>query len=516
MTITNNSSTSENNKRIAKNTLLLYIRMLITMAVGLFTSRVVLQTLGVSDYGVFNVVGGVIGMLGYVNTLFASGVSRFLTIGLGENNPLRLKLTFSTTVVLTLFTALLVLLLGETIGLWFVNTHLNIDPARMEAVNWVYQCALISSALTIAQAPYTASIISHERMNIYAYMSIFDSVMKLVIVYLLLIVNYDKLITYAIFLLVINIIDILIYRFYCIRRFQECKPSLKFDKTILKEMLSFSGFNMIGSLSAVCMNYGVNIVINIFFGTVINAARGVATQVGNVIQQLYSNFQLAGRPQVMKYYAQGDLQNMFNLMCNNGKYCALLLLCPIIPILVYVDGLLDIWLTEVPEYSAGFVRLAVLYTFLRSLDEPLTVGIHAVGKMKLPNVTSASLNMMILPLAYIIYKMGGSPLWGAILLAAFVPFCTVINFWILKKYIDFPWKMYIRRVFLPVCYIGVISSILPLTLLHFVPQNVWTCILCTTLSGINVCLFVFVLGLSKQKQKEISTLILTKLHIIKK
>lgn len=487
--------------------------MLITMVVGLFTARVVLSVLGVSDYGVFNVVGGVIGMLGYVNTLFASGVSRFLTIGLGENKPSKLKLTFSTTVVLTLFTGLLVLLLGETVGLWFVNTHLNIDPSRIEAVNWVYQCALLSSVLTIAQAPYSASIISHERMNIYAYMSIFDAIMKLVIVYLLLIVNYDKLITYAIFLLLINTIDVVIYRLYCICRFQECKPSLKCDKHILKEMLSFSGFNMIGSLSAVCMNYGVNIVINIFFGTIINAARGVANQIGNVIQQLYSNFQLAGRPQVMKYYAQGDMQNMFNLMCNNGKYCALLLLCPIIPILVFVDGLLDIWLTDVPEYSAGFVRLAILYTFLRSLDEPLTVGIHAVGKMKLPNMTSASLNMMILPIAYIIYKMGGSPLWGAALLAAFVPLCTIINFWILKKYIDFPWKMYLKRVFIPVGYIAVVSSILPITLLRFVTQNVWTCILCTMLSGVNVCLFVFVLGLKKQKQKEVFNIILTKLHV---
>ena len=513
MVTSNNISTSVNNKRIAKNTLLLYIRMLITMVVGLFTARVVLSVLGVSDYGVFNVVGGVIGMLGYVNTLFASGVSRFLTIALGENNSLKLKLTFSTTVVLTLFTSILVLVLGETIGLWFVNTHLNIDPSRMEAVNWVYQCALLSSALTIAQTPYTASIISHERMNIYAYMSIFDAIMKLVIVYLLLIVNYDKLIMYAIFLLVINTIDIVIYRLYCIRRFQECKPSLKCDKQILKEMLSFSGFNMIGSLSAVCMNYGVNIVINIFFGTVINAARGVANQIGNVIQQLYSNFQLAGRPQVMKYYAQGDLQNMFNLMYNNGKYCALLLLCPIIPILVFVDGLLDIWLIEVPEYSAGFVRLAVLYTFLRSLDEPLTVGIHAVGKMKLPNITSASLNLMILPLAYVIYKMGGSPLWGAVLLAAFVPFCTIINFWILKKYIDFPWKMYLKRVFFPVGYIAAISSILPISLLCFVPQNVWTCILCAMLSGVNVCLFVFLLGLTKPKQKEVINIVLTKLHI---
>ena len=491
------------NKRIAQNTLTLYVRMLITMVVGLYTSRVVLQTLGVSDYGVFNVVGGIIGMLGYINNLFASGVSRFLTIGLGENNQEKLKLTFSTSVFLTILTALLVLIAGETIGVWFVNNHLNINPDRIVAVNWVYQCALASSVLTVAQAPFTASIISHEKMNVYAYMSIFDAAMKLLIVYLLLIIRNDKLITYSILLFIINTLDIVIYRAYCIKYFEECKPSIKFDKTVLKGMLSFSGYNMLGSLSAVCMNYGINIVINIFFGTIVNAARGVATQVGNIIQQLYSNFQLAGRPQVMKYYAQGDFDNMFRLMYNNGKYCAFLLLCPIIPICFFIDGLLELWLTEVPEYTADFLKLSILYIFFRSLDEPLTVAIHAVGKMKLPNLTSATLNMIILPFAYVIYMLGGSPLWGAALLAMFVPLCTMINFGILYKYINFPWKTYIKNVFSPVVRIAVLASILP-TILYFInPNTIWTSLLFPVISGINVCIIVFCFGLSKTMQKKI-------------
>lgn len=330
-------TTIDNNKRIAKNTIYLYLRMLLTMSVGIYTSRIVLKTLGVSDFGVYNVMGGVIGMLGYVNTLLAGGTSRFLTIGLGEGNPAKLKLTFSTTFVLTMLTAGLVIVLGETIGLWFVNNYLNIAENRMEAANWVYQCALISSALTITQSPFTASVISHEKMSIYAYMSILDALMKLGIVYMLLAFDFDKLKLYAFLMLVVNFIDIVIYRTYCIRKFAECAFSLKFDTDTFKKMFNFSGWNMLGSLSAVLMNQGVSIILNIFFGTVINAAKGVSNQVNNIVQQLYSNFQLAARPQIMKYYAQRQYDEMFKLMTNASKYCAFLLLCIIVPLLINIS-----------------------------------------------------------------------------------------------------------------------------------------------------------------------------------
>lgn len=504
---------ASNNKRIAKNTVYLYLRMVLVMAVGFYTSRIVLKTLGVSDYGVFNVVGGVIGVLGYVNTLLAGGTSRFLTIALGENNFPKLKLTFSTMFVLTMIVALLVIILGETVGLWFVNNYLNIELNRMDAVNWVYQCALFSSALTIAQSPFAASIISHEKMNIYAYMSFFDVIMKLVIVYLLVIFDYDKLKVYAVLLFLVNFLNIVIYRVYCIRQFKECELSFKFDRNIFKEQLTFSGWNMLGSLSAICINYGINIVINIFFGTIVNAARGVANQVSNIVQHLYSNFQLAGRPQVMKYYANKQYPEMFQLMCNNGKYCALLLICPIIPVFIYTDELLGVWLTEVPQYSTGFVRWALLYTLFRSFDEPLSVAIHAVGKMKIPNLTCALLNLSILPLAYIIYRQGGSPLWGAILLAVFVPICSIINFWILKKYIDFPWTMYVKKVYMSVAFITAISLILPIVLRFFISQNIWTTLACTVVSGLYVMVVVFILGLSKQKRKMIVQTVFAKIGL---
>ena len=352
------SNYSNNNKRLAKNTVYLYLRMILTMAIGLYTSRVVLKTLGVSDYGVYNVTGGLITMLTYVNTILAGGTSRFLTIALGKNNPKELKKTFSTTITLAMASALLVLLLGETFGLWFVNTQLNIDPMRMEAANWVYQCALLSAALTITQSPFSASIISHERMDVYAYMSIFDVTMKLLIVYALVMFDFDKLKLYALLMLGVNFLNILIYRTYCIRKFKECTMHFSFDVQLFKSMFSYSSWNMIGMFSVFLIDQGLNMVV----------------------RQLYSSFQTPCRPQIMKYYAAGEIKEMQGLMCNNSKYCSFLLLCVIIPLSVNIKGLLGIWLVEVPEYTVGFVRFIFAVSLINAMIEPLLMGIHAVGR----------------------------------------------------------------------------------------------------------------------------------------
>ena len=510
------TQSSDNNKRIAKNTVFLYFRMLLSMGVGLFTSRVVLQTLGVSDYGVYNVMGGIIGMLGYVNTLLAGGTSRFLTIGLGENNPPKLKLTFSTTVVLTMFTALLVIILGETIGLWFMNTHLNIAADRMYAAQWVYQCALISSALTITQSPFTASIISHEKMNIYAYMSIFDVVMKLLIVYMLLIFDYDKLIVYSILMLAVNFLNIVIYRSYCVHSFEECKFSLKFDKQIFKRMFSFSGWNMLGSLSAVLMDQGVSIIINIFFGTVINAAKGVANQVNNIIRQLYSNFQLAARPQIMKYYAQGEFDEMFKLMTKASKYCAFLLICIVVPVIVNVDGLLHIWLVEVPDYCVAFIRLTLLYTLFRAVDEPLTAGIHAVGKMKLPNMTTAIINMLVFPMTWLVCKLGGSPITANVIFVVDAPIILMIDLWILRKYIKFPVAVFLKSSVAPVLGFFTLSLSLPIVLVLVLPNTALYCIVSSVISLIFTVCVIYFMALPKDMRDKIQTMVknkyLKKLH----
>lgn len=497
------NQTSNNNKRIAKNTVYLYFRMMVTVLVSLYTSRVILKTLGVSDFGVYNVMGGIIGMLGYVNSLLAGGTSRFLTIGLGKNNMPRLKMIFTTSFTLCLASAALILLLGETIGLWFVNTQLNIDPARMEAANWVYQCALFSSALIVVQTVFTASIISHEKMSIYAYMSILDVVFKLGIVFMLLWFDFDKLKLYALLMFFVNTIVFIVYYLYCKLRFEEISTKIALNKELFKEMFSYSSWNMIGGFSGVLNNYGINILLNIFFGTIVNASRGVALQVNNLVQQFYSNFQMASQPQIMKYYAQGKIAEMSHLIVNNSKYCSLILLCPIIPIFIYVDKLLYIWLGQVPEYSSSFVRITLIYTFLCSLDAPVGMGIHAVGKMKLPNCTTAIVNFLNFPIVYLVIKLGANPIVSYSFTLTALPINICIDLLILRTYTGFSVMTFVRKALFPIGYITLIGVIVPVVISYILPDTIIMTILKCIISALYVAVVIFVLGLTKRMKNKI-------------
>lgn len=491
------SSYTNNNKRLAKNTIYLYLRMILTMAIGLYTSRVVLQTLGVSDYGVYNVTGGLITLLTYVNTMLSGGTSRFLTIALGKNNLEKLKITFSTTVTLSVVSAMIVLILGETIGLWFINNQLNIDPNRIYAANWVYQCSLFSALFTITQTPFSASLISHERMNVYAYMSIFDVIMKLLIVYLLLFFDNDKLILYAILMLSVNFLNILIYRWYCIKNFRECSMKFGFDKNLFRNMFSYSSWNMIGMLSVVLIDQGINMMINIFYGTVVNAARGIATQVNGIIRQLYSSFQTPCRPQVMKYYASGEIDKMQLLICNNSKYCSYLLLCVIIPLSVNIKELLDIWLVEVPEYTVGFVRYIFAASFINAMIDPLLMGIHAVGHVKKVNIITAIVNSIVFISSYFLFKCGFPPVSCYIPLVISCIINIGIYMYLLRTEINFNMRMFLTNSIIPVAKFSIICFIIPVILFTVLPKTVVGCLLSCILGGCSVVIILFVFGLPK-------------------
>lgn len=487
-----------NNKRLAKNTIYLYLRMILTMAIGLYTSRVVLKALGVSDYGVYNVTGGLITMLTYVNTILSGGTSRFLTIALGKNDLQELKITFSTTVTLSVISASIVLILGETIGLWFINTQLNIAPERIEAANWVYQCSLLSALLTITQTPFSASLISHERMNVYAYMSIFDVIMKLLIVYILLFFSYDKLKLYALLMLIVNIFDILIYRWYCIKNFRECSMKFGFDKKLFKRMFSYSSWNMIGMLSVILIDQGINMMINIFYGTIVNAARGIATQVNNIIRQLYSSFQTPCRPQVMKYYASGEISQMQDLICNSSKYCSYLLLCVIIPLSVNIKELLEIWLIEVPECTVEFVRYIFTVSFINAMIDPLLMGIHATGKVKKVNLFTAVVNSIVFISSYFLFCAGASPISCYIPLVISCIINTFLYMYLLKMEIPFDMQMFLKRSILPVMTFAIICFIVPIILYIVIPKTIIGCLLGSLLSGCSVVLILFLFGLPIQ------------------
>lgn len=376
------TDTSKNNKRIAKNTLLLYVRMLFLMIISLYTSRVILNTLGVEDYGINNVVSGFIGMLGFLSGSLGAASSRFITYDLGIGDMVTMKRTFGNIVTIHLLLAVMILIFGETIGLWFVLNKLQIPENRMTAALWVYQFSIFSFMLSIVSVPYNATIIAHERMKAFAYISIVDAILKLLIVYLLVIIPYDKLIIYAILFFCIQVFDRVVYGVYCYRHFEETKTKLAFNKKLFKEIFSFAVWTMNGNLAVIGYTQGINVLLNMFFGPVVNAARGIAVQVQTVVQNFCNNFQMALNPQLTKSYAQKDLAHMQQLLKVSSKFSFFLLYIISLPLMLEAPLVLKWWLGIVPEHTINFLRLILCSSMLVALSNPLVVSVHATGKIK--------------------------------------------------------------------------------------------------------------------------------------
>lgn len=497
------STVSENNKRIAKNTIFLYFRMFITLLVGLYTSRIVLQALGINDYGINSVVGGIVALLTYINNLLSQGTSRFLTIALGEGNINKLKNIFSACVSMHLIVAIITLFLGETIGLWFVNNELNIDPSRMYAANWVYQLALVSCILSIMQVPYNASVISHEKMSIFAYFSIFEASMKLLSAWLLLHVDMDKLILLATFNFIVGCLTIIFYRIYCIRKFEECSFKLGYDKTLYKEIATYTGWNSLGTFAFTVNNQGINVLLNIFFGTTVNAARGITNTVSNIIVQFINGFQTAVRPQITKYYAQGNISEMNSLIINDSKYSSYLVLLIGMPIFFETEYLIFLWLGQIPQYVVTFIRLTIIQLFIQAIDFPIGAGIHAYGKMKLPNLTSSMAYLSILPISYIAMKLGADPNVAYLITIIAFPIAMGFDLWILNKYSKFNVKKFTNDIIIKNTLIILLTSSIIFLMQNFISYGfirlISTCILSTSILPI----LIFYVGLDKNMQSKI-------------
>lgn len=394
------------NSRIAKNALMLYIRMFLTMIVGLYTSRVVLNVLGVEDYGIYGVVGGVVAMLGFLNASMSGATSRFLTFELGRGNQKRLADTFSSALIAHIGIAVIVLIVAETVGLWFLNHKLVIPESRMPAAHWVYQCSIISAMLNITQVPYNAAIIAHEKMDVYAYVEILNVTLKLLIVYLLTIGNFDKLILYAILVLAVSALIMMVYCIYCIRHFQEYHFHLIWDKTILKPLLSFSGWNLYGNMGGIFQQQGTNFVVNFFFGVVMNAAVSIGLMVANVVNQFASNVMLAFRPQIIKKYSVGDKQGMSSLTILAIKIIMFIYCLVAIPVFVEVENLLEIWLVDVPEHASVLCRLLLISIFFETIRYLLIIDIHASGNVKLVSIISGSVFLLVPFVTYLLFYLG--------------------------------------------------------------------------------------------------------------
>lgn len=449
---------AQNNRRIAKNTALLYVRMFITLAVALYTSRIVLEKLGIVDFGINNVVAGMVSMFTFLNATLASGTQRFITFVLGEGNMRKLSVTFSTTLIIHFALSAIIGLVILVGGLYFLNGKLVIPAERMDAAYWVFYCSVITVVLNVTQVPYMSSIIAHEDMGVYAYMSIFDAVAKLGVAYALIIADVDRLKLYAVLMALVQLCDMMFYRLYCIRRYEECRFKLCFDKPLAKEVLGFSGWNILGCAAALLNNQGFNMLLNVFYGPMLNAARGISNQVNSVTSQFVNNFQTAVNPQIVKYYANDETDEMNHLIYNNARFSGLMVLYIIIPLMVELPFILKIWLDKYPDETVFLARIILLQTLITSMTRSVVMGLHATGKMKTANLLSGTILLLSLPFSYILFKMGVS--LHMVMIATLLPWLmeAFIDLSLLRNYVGISREVFYKRSYGIVLILGVLMT----------------------------------------------------------
>lgn len=491
----------DNTKRIAKNTLFLYFRMFIMMLIGLFTSRIVLNVLGVKDYGTYNIVGGVVSMFSILTSSLSSAIGRFLTFELGTRDKEKLNKVFCTAVNVELILGLIVLVLTEGIGVWFLNTHLNIPEGRMVAANWVLQCSIISFVVSLQMVPYNASMVAHEDMSIFAYITILEAVLKLGVVYTLYISPFDKLITYAVLLLAVSFLIRGIYASYCKRHYEECTYHRVHDRRLLKEILSFAGWGAVGDGAWILNTQGVNILINMFFGVTLNAARGIATTVDNVVQKFVRNFMTALKPQITKNYAAGDFESMHKLVFFGAKYSYFLMLFFMVPISLETKQILTLWLKIVPEYTVAFARLSLVGSMLMSLGNTLTTSIAATGKIKTWEMVIGTMLLSIFPLTWIAFKLGFPPTSTYVICVVVYFILIFARILIVKGMIRMSGWAYVNNVLLKALFVTIISYILPTIIYLFQEPSIWRLLVICIVSVICTLSAIYYVGMNTSERE---------------
>ena len=491
------------NRRIAKNAVMLYIRMFISMVVSLYTSRVVLNVLGVEDYGIYGVVGGVVAMMGFLNASMSGATSRFLTFELGRGDRKRLADTFSSALIVHIGIALVVLLAAETIGLWFLTHKLVIPAGRMTAAHWVYQMSIASAMLGITQVPYNATIIAHEKMDVYAYVEILNVVLKLVIVYLLIIGNFDKLILYAALMLGVSILIRMIYRIYCIRHYEESHFHWLWNKRILKPLLSFSGWDLYGNGCVTARFQGQTFLINMFHGLAYNAASSIATTIYSTIQSLSFNVVQAYRPQIIKQYSIGDIAQMQDLMQDATKYTLILMGTFAIPCYVEMPYVLNLWLGQIPVGAVFFGRALLIYMISMVINTVVSIGIHSTGNIKSISFISGTIQLLNVPVLYVLFKCGLGVNWAYILMLIVIAIVTITNILICKNLIpQLGMKKYISSS--AVIVASVVVCGLPCIPVHFaMPENFIRLVAVIISSVIPILVVSYFILLEKEERRRI-------------
>ena len=490
-----------NSKRIAKNTLFLYFRTMVVMAVGLYTSRIVLQVLGVEDYGIYNVVGGFVSMFSLLSGSLTVASQRFLAFELGKNKS-DVKKIFSSTVTIHICLTIVIFLLLEVIGLWMLNHKINIPQDRIQAANWVFHCSVITFCINIISVPYNAAIVAYEKMSAFAYVSIFEAIAKLVAVLALCKLKYDSLILYAVFMMLIALFLRLIYGWYCHINFKECRYRFFIDKESIKMMLGFCGWNFIGSSAAVLNNQGINILINLFFGVTLNAARGIASQVDGAINTFVSNFMMALNPQIIKAFAARNFSYLNKMILSGTKVGFFLFWLFGLPVLVNTEFLLKIWLKNVPDFAVLFVRLGLVFMICQNLSQCLYTAMLATGRIKKYQIVVGGLSLMAFPTAWVFFKTGFGGEWGYGSMIIFSLVCLVARLFLLQEMIPgFSSFRFLKKVVCPIFFSTIPVLVLAFTVHSYISTPSISSFCFETVFEIVLSIsFIYIIGLSQEER----------------
>lgn len=494
------SNKTTSNKRIAKNTLMLYARMLFLMAINLYASRVVLSTLGVTDYGIYNAVGGFVAMFHIINGAMSTATQRFLSFEIGTGDNCKITKIFSTAIVIHVLLALLILLVAETLGVWFLNEKMVFPNDRYVAANLVFQLSIFTLMINVVSVPYNAALIAYEKMSAFAYISIVDGILKLLIVYLIMIIGGDKLVLYALLISMVAIGVRFTYGIYVNRHLPLCRNNWRMDKSVQKEIMSFVSWNLIGSTAGIVQQQGLSVLLNVFFGATVNAARGVSLQVMHAVAGFVSNFNLAMNPQIIKSYANGQKEEMFDLAIRGSKFSFMLMLILSAPIIIETPYILSLWLVKVPEHSAIFVRIVLLIALVDSMKHTMVASVHASGKVKIYQLTNGIFSLMTIPLAYVILQIGYPPSSALITSLVISIVCHFIRLAVLWKIVKFPIEKYLKEVTLRMFFLSLLTFSLPIYIYVCLHDNFFHFMIVVISTVVFSVLMCFFIGLSTKEK----------------
>lgn len=503
---------TSSNKTIAKNTLFLYFRMIFTMVISLYTSRIILHKLGVENYGIYQSVGGIVGFLSFINGALSTGSSRFLTYELGTGNFERLKKVFSTTLSIHVLISFLVVIIAETVGIWFLYNKLIIPPERMDAAVYTFHISILTAVFTLTQVPYNASIISHEKMSVFAYMSILEVLSKLSIVYLLSIGGYDKLKLYSTLLFIVQVGLMCVYRFYCIRHFKETVYHFIFDKGIFKEIAGFSGWSLFANASIALNSQGILILLNMFFNPAVVAARAISIQVNMAANQFVSNFRTAANPQIVKKLAAGDFMGSKNLLLASTKYSYYMMLIICLPVCLFAYPLLKLWLGIVPDYTVIFLQLIVVQSLFQVFDTSFYTALYAKGRLKENALLSPTLGLIMFPIIYILFRNGYSPValsWAS--LVTYAVLGLIIKPVLIVKIAGYQWRD-ILSVFKPCLLVTIIALPIPVILCYKIDiTNMWNFMFVGFTTVTIILISIYLAGIDNSTKQRLWTYLKSKI-----